>query len=866
MDDELDRELRTHLELEAAEKRKEGLDAGAAEDAARRALGSEARVREDVRALSPWAAADDAWQDIRYGIRMLRKQPGFTLIATVTLALGVGAAATMFSVVDAVLVRPLPYAEAERLAMVWENVNLPAYKNAANTPAPGNFRDWRARSRTFVDLAAIRSASWSLTDGGEPIRVEGEMVSASIFDLLKVGPAVGRVFTPDEDRASPARVVILGHGLWADRFGSSAAIVGQTIHLNDEPYIVVGVMPRGFHFPDPDDQLWVPLGLTPAQLANHGSHYLRVLGRLKPGVTLAQAQADLEGIAGQLTTEYPQSNTGVGVAVRSLLDQIVGDVRTPLLVVFGIVGLVLLMVCANTGNLLLARSSAREREFAVRTALGASRFRMLRQLVAESLVLASGGAVFGIALAAWGIHVLRSLAPPNLPRVEDLAINARVAIFDAVVALAAGALCGVVAAFPGERRPLNESLKDQAPGSAGGGRRQRLRGLLVVVETALGIVVLVGAGLLLRSFVQLAQVPTGFDAERVMTFRVILPPARYASEPQRTAFYRTLAERLQALPGVTSAAAVSFLPLTMSGRTTGVSVEGEPARGSGQIRFVDFRSVSPGYFAAMRIPLRAGRDVAWSDTPATPLVILISETMARTFWPKQDAIGKRIKLGPPGADAPWLSVAGIVGDVRQLSLVTVPRPAMYFPAGQDRQTGDSLRDWVVRAAVVPESLMPAIRSTVWRLDPTLPISREQTLSQVRSASTATEQFDLLLVGVFAVLALVLAAVGLYGVISYGVEQRTRELGIRVALGARRFAVVWLVVAGGARLAGAGLAVGIAAALALTRLMTSLLFGVGARDPLTFAAAGLLLVVVSIAASIVPALRATRVDPVVALRS
>src|SRR5436309_1782151 len=477
MDDELDRELRTHLELEAAGQRDEGLHARAAHDAARRALGSQALVREDVRALSPWAAVDDVWQDIRYGSRMLRKQPGFTLVAILTLALGVGAATTIFSVVDAVLRRPLPYAEADRLAMVWEDVNLPAYKNAANGLAPGNVRDWRARNRTFLDMAAIRYGSWSLTDGGEPIRIEGEMVSASRFGLLKARPLVGRTFTADEDRSSSARVVILGNGLWADRFGSSPAIVGRTIHLNDEPYIVVGVMPRGFHFPDPDDQLWVPLGLSPEQLANHGSHYLRVLGRLKPGLTLAQAQADLEAIAAGLTSEYPKSNTGVGVAVRPLIDQIVGDVRTPLLVVFGIVGLLLLMVCANTGNLLLARASAREREFAVRIALGAGRLRLLRQLLAESLLLASGSAVLGLALAAWGIHVLRWLAPVNLPRLEDLAITGTVAVFDVLVALAAGALCGGVAAFPGERRPLNETLKDQPARSAGGGHR--LRGLLV---------------------------------------------------------------------------------------------------------------------------------------------------------------------------------------------------------------------------------------------------------------------------------------------------------------------------------------------------------------------------------------------------
>ena len=865
MTDDLERELRSHLENEADEQRARGLNAEDARDAARRAFGSAAIVREDVRALSPWAALDDTAQDLRYGLRLLKKNPGFAIVAALTLALGVGATTTIFSVVHAVLMRPLPYADADRLAMVWENVNLPQYKNAQNAPAPGNFSDWRDRSSTFIDMAAARDGAWSLTGSGDPIRVSGEMVSASLFRLLQVEPALGRTFTAEEDRAAPSRVVVLGHGLWVDRFGSNPSIVGQTIHLNDEPYVVVGVMPGGFRFPDPDDQLWMPLGLTSAQLANHGSHFLRVLGRLKPGVTIAQAQADLDIVAARLTNESPQTNTGVGVTVLSLPEQIVGDVRRPLLVLLGIVGFLLLMVCANIGNLMLARALARGREFAVRAALGASRTRLLRQLLAESVLLATAGGALGLAVAWWGVAALRWLAPANLPRLDDIGVNGSVAAFNAAAALAAGVLCGIMPALQSQRRDLHGALKDDSRASSGGARL-RARNLLVIVETALGVVVLVGAGLLLRSFVRLSQVPLGFNPNNTVTFRVVLPAARYRTEPQRTAFYHQLLERLQALPGVQSAAGITAVPLAATGRMTGVSAEGQPPA-VGNVRLVDFRTVSPGYFSALSIPLIAGRDVSWSDTNATEPSIVVSETMARTFWPDQQAIGKRIKAGRPEDNTvPWLTVVGIVADVRQVDLIHVPRPAMYVPASQDRATGDVLRDWIVRATGDPTPLVPAIRSAVWGLDATLPIARVQTMNQARSASTASQQFTLLLVALFALLALVLAAVGLYGVASYNVSQRTRELGIRVALGAHRGALLRLVLAHGARLTLIGLAVGTIAALALTQVMSTLLFGVGARDPMTFVGVALLLLAVSLVASFVPARRATRVDPVVALRT
>lgn len=862
--DDLARELRTHLDLEAEEQRDRGLSPEDSGYAARRALGNQARIREDVRALSPWAALDDAAQDLRYGLRLLKKDPSFAIVAALTLALGVGAATAIFSVVDAVLLRPLPYADADRLAMVWENVNLPVYKNAQNAPAPGNFRDWRDRNSSFTDLAAMRDGAWSLTGGGDPIRVEGEMVSASLFRLLQVEPFLGRGFTAEEDRASPSRAVILGHALWADRFGSNPSIVGQVVHLNDEPYTIAGVMPRGFRFPDPDDQLWVPLGLTTEQLGNHQSHFLRVLGRLKPGVAPAQAQADLDAIAAQLTRQYPDSNTGVGVTILSLPEQTVGDVRRPLLVLLGIVGFLMLMVCANIGNLLLARASVRGREFALRAALGASRTRLVRQLLAESLLLAAAGGALGLALGSWGVGALRWLAPADLPRLDDIGVNVTVAAFNFAVALAAGVIFGLIPAMQSHRRDLHGALKDENRASVARARL-RARSVLVVVQTALGVVVLVGAGLLLRSFVRLTQVPVGFDSRSVLTFRVVLPAARYRGEAQRIAFYRQVSEKLQALPGVQSVGAINSLPLGAPGSTSGISIEGQPPPAPGQVRMVDVRSVSPGYFITLAIPVRAGRDVAWADTPATPQSIVVSETMARSFWPNENAIGKRLTLGRPGSGAPWLTIVGIAGDVRQVDLIRVPRPAMYLPALQDQGTGVTLRDWVVRASGDPAALVPEVRNVVAAVDPTLPVTRAQTMEQVRSASTATQQFNLLLVGLFGVLAVVLAAVGLYGVTAYTVAQRTRELGIRIALGARRGALLRLVLAQGARLTIAGLVLGTVVALGLTRVMSTLLFGVGARDPITFVGVALLLFLVALVASFVPARRATKIDPVIALR-
>jgi putative ABC transport system permease protein len=863
--DDLDRELQSHLDPEAEDRRDAGLSADAAREAALRTLGNQAWLKEDVRARAPLAAIDDLLQDLRYGLRMLRRHPGFTIVAALTLALGIGANTAMFSVVEAVLLRPLPYPAADRLVMVWENVNLPAYKNDRNTPSPGNFNDWRRQATAFSAMAAIGYRAWNLTGAGDPTRIDGEAVSAGLFSVLGVDAALGRTFTDEEDQPGGPKVVVLGHGLWTDRFGSDRAIVGRKMLLDDTPYTIVGVMPRGFAFPDPDDRLWIPIGLTPEQLANHGSHFLRVVARLKPGATLAQAQAEIDGIAAHLTQQYPASNTGVGARVMSLRDQTTGDVQPTLLLLLGLVGFVLLMVCANIGNLLLARASAREREFAVRAALGAGRGRVLRQLLTESVLLALLGGVAGLLLASWGISALRTLAPASLPQATGLSLDASVGAFNFAVACLAGLACGLAPAWHAERHDLHAAIKSEARGSSHRSAA-RARNLLVVAETALGVVVLVGAGLLLRSFRQLQNVAVGFESDRVLTFRVALPAPRYGALQKRTAFYRELVDRLGAMPRVQSAGGISFLPLTLSGRSTGINVEGDPPPAPGEVKFVDFRSVTPGYFATLRIPIIEGRDVAWSDMPDAPAAIVVSQAAARAFWPNRDAIGRRIKLGSSNnTSIPWLTVVGVVGNVHQFDLVRQPRPAIYLAGSQDPGTGDTVRDWVVRTAGDPAALAPAARSAVWAVDGALPITRLQPLDRVRAAATGREQFTLLLVTLFAVLALVLAAVGLYGVTAYAVAQRTRELGIRVALGATSRDVVRLVLDMGGRLVLVGLAIGTLAALMLSRLMSTLLFGVSARDPMTFAGVALLLAAVSMVACYIPARRATRVDPVIALR-
>ena len=802
------------------------------------------------------------WQDLRYGLRMLRKSPGFTTVAVLTLALGIGANASIFSVVYAVLLKALPYPQPNRLVMVYENVNLPNYQNSRNEVTPGNFSDWTNQNTVFGSIAAYRNRSFNLTGAGEPLRIESELVSANFFTTLQVVPQLGRGFSAEEDRPGASHVAVMSDGLWKSHFGSDPQILGKNLLLDTESYEVIGVMPPRFHFPDLDDQLWVPLGLTPTDWDNRGSHFFDVFARLKPGVTLKQAQAQMSLIATHLTALYPQSNTGQTVSLVSLQEDLVGPVGPTLFVLWGAVGLVLLIVCANVANLLLARASARHREIGVRLALGASRLRLFRQLLTESTLLALFGCAMGLLLARWGVSTIKLLAAERLPRTDEFTLNAPVLIFSLGIAILAGLVAGLAPALQTGHGNVHDTLKAGARDSAAGSRL-RIRNLLVVAETALGVVVVIGAGLLLRSFLRIEQAPLGFQPQGVLTFRAIPRGQKYSGLPQRAAFYRQAIERIGALPGVNSAAAVTFIPLTFDRGSKGFTIEGRPPIAPGQIPMAGYDVVTPGYFVTMRTPLREGRDFSWSDTPETQLVILINEAMAKTYWPNEDPLGKRLRQG--NSDDPWLTIAGVVGDIREFDPLTPPRPTMYFPITQFPDAGGILRDWVVRTVGEPLAVASSVRSAIWSVDKDLAVTRVRTMEEVRSLSTASQRLNLLLFALFATLALVLATVGTYGVMAYSVAQRTREIGIRMALGARRIDVLRIVLAHGFRLAALGLLVGIAAALALTRLMTSMIYGISSTDAATFITVALLLAFVALAACYIPARRAMRVDPIVSLR-
>jgi putative ABC transport system permease protein len=812
--------------------------------------------------------------DLTFALRQLRKSPGFTFVTVATLALGIGANTAIFSVVNAVLLQPLPYPGFSRLITVWERVRLPYYQNDLNDPAPGNFADWRRQNSVFEDMAAIEDRSFNLTGSGEPLRVEGEAVSASLFNLLRVHPAIGRTFTADEDVPGGPRVVVMGYNLWVSRFGGDPQILNHSILLNGASYTVVGIMPREFLFPDPanfglagaEDQLWVPIALSPAELANHGSHYLQgALARLKPGVSLPEVQAQMDGIARRLAQRYPQSNTGVGVNLRPLRSELVpGDTSAALWILLGAVSFILLMVCTNLANLLLARASTRRRELAVRMALGARRVRILRQLLTESLLLALWGGALGVLLALWGLPLLIRLSPANLPLFGIIGVNGPVLAFTVLVSVFAGLAFGISPALVATGHNVHEGLKEGYRETVAG-PGQKMRSSLVVAEIALGVVVLAGAGLLLHSFLLLEQAPLGFQPKGLLTFRVIPRAEKYSFLSQRAAFYQQALEKIGALPGVKSAAAVSFLPLSLYRSGKGFSIEGRPAPGPSEIPMADCNVVSPGYFRAMQIPLREGRDVSWSDTALTIPVVVINQAFARTYWPNQDPLGKRIKQGFRGDPAPWLTVVGVVGDVREFDIAIPPRPAVYFPVSQFDARDGLLRDWVVRTQGNPNALVPVVSKAIWSVDRDLPISRVRTMEQVRSLSLASQQFNVVLLGLFACLALVLASAGVYGVTAYAVAQRTHEIGIRVALGAQREDVLKLILVQGARLACIGSAIGVAASLVLTQLMSSVVYGVKTSDPLSLTGAAILLGLLALMACYLPARDALRIDPMMALR-
>jgi putative ABC transport system permease protein len=796
------------------------------------------------------------WRDTRYGMRMLLKKPGFTLTAVITLALGIGATSTIFSFVNGILLRPLPYQDSERLVLVYETA--PKRGLASMGISPLNFLDWREQNRVFTSVAAHHSDGYSLSEGGEPERLSGQNISYNTFEILGVAPILGRTFTAEEDRPGNDMVVILSHGLWKRRFGAKPEIIGRKIALNNRQRTVIGVMPPGFKFPEVAD-LWVPLAIDTSDWSRH-SHGWDAIARLKPGVTFEQAQSDMTAVARRLEEQYPVTNEGMGVILIPLREDLAGDYRKALLILMGVVGLVLLIACVNVANLLLARASSRAKEVAIRTALGAGRWRVFRQLLTESLLLGLMGGALGCGLAVWGLDLLLAAIPIDLPFWMRFDLDGRVLGFTAGVTLLTGVIFGAAPALQASKVDLNDALKEGGRNASGAGSHRMLR-TLVVAEVALSLILLIGAGLMMRSFMRLQGANPGLNPENLLTLRVDLPEAKYDTPDKPREFFKQLLERVSALPGVQAAGATWRLPLAGGGRRTSLMVEGFPVLPVGQGPSINYCVSAPNYFRAMGIPILMGRDFTDADTRDSMKVTIIDERVAREYWPNDSPLGKRVRFGAPEDNRPWHTIVGVVGAVKHESLNLTERRAVYLPHAQDSMGDMTL---TVRAEN-PEKLAPAIRGQVKAMDPDQPITNMRTMTEIISRSVWQPRLYTILFGVFAAVAVALASIGVYGVMAYSVSERTREIGIRVALGAQRRDVLKLVVAQGMKLALIGTGIGLGAALALTRLMQSLLFEVSATDPLTFAGLAALLSIVTLLACYIPARRAMEVDPMIALR-
>jgi putative ABC transport system permease protein len=855
---DIEEELRIHVEMATEENLKRGLPPEEARATALKSFGNPVRSTElgyDVRG-GGWL--EDVWQDLRYGARMLRKQPGFTLIAVLTLALGIGANTAIFSVVNALLLRPLPFPDAERLVWVEE---VSKQTNTSQAAWGGHFLAWQEQSQTLAGIAQIDSATWPLTGAGEPERVDIGRIPASFLPMLGVQPLIpGRNFSAVEDFPGGARVAILSHGLWQRRFGGAQDIVGRSITLNDASFTVIGVLPANFRFFYRFD-VWVPLALDPqAELAGEKRSYQSTVARLKPGVNLEQARMELDTLLQRYEMTRPEGKSRIDSRTRlvPLQEHFLGERRRPLLVLLGAVALVLLIACANVANLLLARAVTRQKELAIRAALGASRLRLVRQMLTECLLLAVAGGAAGLLLAAWLTGLLGSLNSTDtfgeLGQLAAITIDWRVLGFTLLISLVTGLFCGLLSALQLSRPDLSSSLKEGGRGNSFHSRR--LRSALMVSEVALAIVLLIGAGLLIRSFVKLLDVNPGYQAENLLTARLVLPP-RYRDNPQRVQFYEQVLQRLAALPGVTSVGATSHLPLTGYNMGSTLRVEGRSPQPGEQEPGAPVARVNADYFRTMGISLRAGRLLNDGDTESAPSVALLSETLARKLFPSTDPLGKRLAVG--GLNA---TIIGVVSDIRYTGLDGEVEQAVYLSYRQLPRAGMAL---VLRSPMEPPSLVPALRNALQEIDPALPIYDVMTMNERLSKSVAARRFNLLLLGGFAALALLLAGVGVYGVISYVVTGRTHEVGIRMALGAQSVDVLGLFIKQGMALVLLGVGLGLLAAFALTRVMESLLFGLSATDPLTFATVAFLLIAVAFLACYLPARRATKVDPLVAMR-
>jgi putative ABC transport system permease protein len=800
--------------------------------------------------------------DLRYAVRMLAKSPVFSLIAILTLGLAIGANTAIFSVVNAVLLRPLPYPQSEQLVRVFGT--QPTLDEAPTSPA--NFLGWKEENQVFERIGTWNGQGFNLLGGDKPERVIGARVSADLLQLLRVQPALGRLFTNEEDQEGRGQVVVLSHDFWRSRFAGDPNTLRQTITLNDRPYTVVGVMPPGFAFPSARTQVWVPVAFNAAERKTRDTNFIDVIARLKPGVSIEQARANMDAVARSQAERYPQSNTGVGVKVVSLQEHIVGDVRPMLIVLLGAVAFVLLIACANIANLLLARAAARQREMAIRGALGASRSRVVRLLLTESIVLAVLGGAVGLLFAIWSLDLLVSLKPANLPRLAEIGVSRTVFLFTLAVSVVTGIVFGLAPALQASKPDLNEGLKESGRGSSGGPRRHRVRAALVVTEIALSLVLLVGAGLMIRSFARLVAVDPGFKSDNVLTAFVSLPVPKYPQLQAQVGFFDRLIERLQTLPSVTAAGVVSDLPL-FGGSSTGFAVDGPPEPLPGQRPMTDYRMITPDYFTAMGMKLVKGRAFSRHDTGDAPGVVIINETMAKRFFAGEEPVGKRIGLS--GNPVDWREIVGVVADIRNYGLDMDVKPEAYVPLQQSApeylSNVASAMNVIVRSSNDASTLASTLREQVQALDKDQPVSEIKTMEWYLADSMAQRRFNMLLLGAFAGLALVLAAVGIYGVIAYTVEQRTHEMGIRIALGARGGDILKLVFGNAMVTTLAGIVIGLAAAFGLTRLLRSLLYQVTATDPFVFVVIPTLLLAVAVVATYIPARRAMKVDPVTALR-
>jgi putative ABC transport system permease protein len=804
------------------------------------------------------------WQDLRHGARSLLKQPTFTIVAVITLALGIGANTAIFSVVHAVLLQSLPYPDADRLVMVWETRRSnPSGQNVINM---GNFFDWKEQNRVFEDMAAFRDTSVNLTSDGAPEEIPAQIATTSLFNILGVKPILGRTFAPDEGKPGQPGVIVIGFGLWQRRFGGDPQIIGRKLILGGNEATVIGVMPADFKWnvsasslPTKLAEIWLPWQVEEQNRQRRGRSALAV-ARIKPGVSMEQAQAEMSAVHSRIERQYPEFNAGWGVNLVPLRAQFAGKIRLALLALLGAVGMVLLIACANVANLLLARSSARQREMAVRAALGAARGRIIRQLLTESLLLAALGGLAGLTLASWGSDMLVALAPPDLLNLPQVSLNAAVLGFTLGITLATGVIFGLAPAFDATRLNLCDSLKEGGK-SAGGLRAQRLRNSMVVLEVALALVLLVGAGLFIRSFARLQGVDPGFNAQNVLTMRVSLPRRKYDNDQKLVAFFRQAVAQMQALPGVEAAGAVNSLPFAAFHSGTSVDIEGRPLLPVAQKLKTGVIVTDANYFSAMQIPLKRGRLFTDQEAAEMRHVVIINEMFARQHFQNEDPLGKRVTIAMKDDNQPC-EIIGVVSDSKHMNLDAEVQPMAYWP---HPELATSSMTFVIRTRDDAAAVTSSARNVIRTLDPEQPVADARTMESLIGTSVSRARFNTLLLTIFAIVALLLAGVGIYGVMAYSVAQRTREIGVRMALGARAADALWLVVRRGMALAFAGVAIGLAASFAVMRLIKALLFDLSATDPLTFAGVSLLLALVALLACLIPARRASKVDPMIALR-